>query len=1072
MDSILDLLRLALPIELGPEMTMSVLRSLALCGFFAASGWVLSRRLLGTQRLVALVPLSVIVGVSAFVFLANALAYAVGVATAFRLAAILLLLAAGYLILRPLRRPEPLIAEGLVGTAIYLVVAGVFFIVVVANYIVVPTMDYYIHYDAANRLAMGQFPLMNVATPDLHAKYHYGVDLLAAAFMRLGALPVEGAFLFIGVGIPVALFLMVYAIAREATGSRYMAFIPALLAAFNDGLQFLTPRVQDWHLQRWARELNGITLTERTRLAEYLGSLLPNEFTSYPRFIINPHALFGLALLFAVFYLLLVRKDRSWPGLLLAGALLAALALVEESLMVFAAAGLAVGFVTDWRQRLPWRRLFLIGCLTAVTVAIQGGVITDILFRSAGGEGLTQAFSWNWPVLVWFNNLIPVQPGVSPFWLEHYLLILGIPLLLLPALALWTLWRGEPIDKGILTVAVLGFLIPHVVAYTYSPDLYRLIRYGHLAASVGLGFMLVWLARQHRFLVPVLAISLLVMLAPLRIAVAHVFDDRQVTLGRDYEARLSLSSVFRTAPHMDTYDFMRGRERPFLLPEPLILDLRRSLSPESRVLTDQPMEVTLATGAYVPHKPLDAISYILARNPGPEYIDALFSLSPRAMQTLKITHIVMSDWWFAHLPESLQAHLDNRSWFRLTYSTESQAAAYDGRWHRVYEVQRAYFDRPDHTPTIADLEALIPANASVYISPGIPHSLRWSFEYALRSRQLFAATQNYNHTTATIRRNPIDFSQSYDFALLNAQDESDRWFFWTFARQDSPLAWGATAADVIWQNYDVSVVALPVASFPTSGRGGGRHLVPVTAEQPLQTILDPVGTLANQQLALRVKLFSSEAAIVDVAYGESSTVIRLIPGLTTLTTPVVSPPLAVRIQPRDGGSVSANAALIPKTPARVLAQNPSIDLRPRIEDGQIIVAVAYMNPGRVHTGLLEPRWTIERLDLVLDSPWYASEQPTASAWSSTLALEAERARFHFSLDPLAGTATETKEGGTEVLPKLRQSRPSPRQRYVLYFNIHAPGAGRQTALPLATFYLGDGAVSDVEVFPATVSLGF
>ena len=871
MDAILDLARLVMPIELGPGMTESVLRSLALCCFLAACGWVLTRRLLGVQRLVALVPLAVIIGAGVFVFLCNVLAYAVGVALAFPIAAILLLLAAVYLLVRPLRKPEPLVAEGLLGTGIYLVISGAFFVIVVANYLVVPTMDYYIHYDAANRLAMGQFPLMNVASPDLHAKYHYGVNLLAAALIRLGNLPVEGAFLFIGIGIPFALFLMVYALAREATGSRYLALVPALLAAFNDGLQFLTPRVQAWHLDRWAREFNGITLTERTRLAEYLGSFLPNEYTSYPRFIINPHALFGLALLFAVFYLLLVRRDHSWPGLLPAGALLATLALVEESLMVFAGAGLAVAIATGERQCLPWRRFFLVGCLTAATILVQGGVITDILFRGAGGEGFSQAFSWNWPILVWFNNLIPVQLGTSPFWLEHYVLILGIPLLLLPVLALWAVWRGQPVEKGILTVAVLGFLIPHLIAYTYSPDLYRLIRYGQLAASVGLGFMLIWLVRQNKLFFPLLAVSLLVMFAPLRTAVAHVFADRQVTLGREYAARLTLSSVFRTAPHMDNYDFIRGRRRPFLLPEPLILDLRRTLAPESRVLTDQPMEVTLATGAFVPHKPLDAISYILARNPGPAYVDALLSLSPRAMKDLKITHLVMSDWWHAQLPEALQARLDNRAWFRLTYSTESQADAYDGRWHRVYEVQSAYFDLPDSAPTIADLTALIPANASVYVSPGIPHSLRWSFEYALRSRRLFAATQNYNHTTATIRRNPIDLSQSYDFAILNAQDESDRWFFWTFARQDTPLAWGATEAEVIWRNYGVSVVVLSGASYPHSNRGGGLHLRPISTDRPLQTTLDPGQAADDRPLALRVKLFSPQAAVVDISYGESTT---------------------------------------------------------------------------------------------------------------------------------------------------------------------------------------------------------
>ncbi len=1072
MEWILDIVRIALPIHIGPEMWPSVLRSLALCGYFFAIGWVFSRRLLGARQLVELVPLSGVIGLSAFIFLANALAYVTGVANAFRLTAILLILAAGLLWLRPLRLPKPLVAEGLLGTAIYVVVAVAFTIIVISNYIVLPTLDYQIHFDAANRLALGQFPLMNVASPDFSARYHYGTNLLAAAFIRLGHLPVEGAYLFVGVGMPVLLFLLVYAIAREVSGSRYLAFVPALLAAFTDGLQFLTPWVQDWRLGRWARELGGFTLTERSRLDEFLGVLLPNEFTTYPRFLTNPHVLLGLALLFGVFYILLVRKDQSWAGLFIAGILLATLALVEEVLLVFAVAGLTVAFLTAWKKTLHRRRLFLVGCVSAIAIIFQGGVISDMLFRRAGGEGFSHAFSFNWPILIWFNNLIPVQLGISPFWLEHYILVLGMPFLLLPLLALWTVWRGAPFDRAILVVVLLAFLIPHLIAYAYSPDMFRLIRYGHVVASVGLGFMLISLARRHILLVPAIVISLLVVLTPLRIAAGHVSDDRQATLGWDRPARLSLTSVFRTARSLDNFDYLRGRPRPFVLPDPLILELRRALPAASRVLTDQPMEVTLATGALVPHKPIDAISYILSNNPGPEYVDALFSLSPRAMAAMKISHLVMSDWWYAQLPPPLRARLENRDWFRLTYSTESQVDSFGGRWHRVYTVRAAYFGQEEAMPTLAELAALIPRNATVYISPGIPYDLRWPFEYALRSRQLFAEMPQYNHTTATIQRRPIQFAQDYDVAILNTQSDADRWHFWAFARQDTPFAWSASGPEIIWQNYGVAAIALPLATHPDTKRAGSTMLMPVTVDQPLQTTLRPAGPFADQPHSLRVRIFTPQPATIGLTYGDHSTELNLAPGLSTIFTPDVAPPLAVSVDLRQGASLSASVALIRAAPPSTHLQNPSIHLQPRFENEEFIVEVTYINPDRFDAGLLEPRWSVTRADLVHNKPWHASGSAASGEWQSNLALSSDNSQLQFSLNPATITASEATDAGTATLPSLGVVELSPRRAYVLYFNVHAPGFGRQTALPLAKFYLDGDNVSSVELFSHAVSLGF
>ncbi len=1072
MEWILDIVHIFIPIHIGPEMWTSVLRSLALCGFIFAIGWVFSRRLLGAQLLVVLIPLASVIGLSAFIFLANVLAYGIGIANSFRLTAILLLLAAGFLLFRPLRLPKPLVAEGLLGTALYFVVAVAFTITVISNYIVLPTLDYQIHFDAANRLALGQFPLMNVASPDFSARYHYGTNLLAAVLIRLGHLPVEGAYLFVGVGMPVLLFLLVYAVAREVSGSRYLAFVPALLAAFTDGLQFLTPWVQDWHLGRWAREFGGFTLTERSRLDEFLGVLLPNEFTTYPRFITNPHVLLGLALLFAVFYILLVRKDHSWAGLFTSGILLATLALVEEILLVFAVVGLTIAFLTAWQQTIYRRRLFLVGCVSAIAIILQGGVISDMLFRRSGGEGLSHTFSFNWPIHIWFNNLIPVQPGISPFWLEFYILVLGIPLLLLPLLVIWTVWRGALYDRAILVVALLGFLIPHLIAYAYSPDMFRLIRYGHVVASVGLGFMLIWLARRHILLVPAIVIGVLIVLAPLRIAAGHVIDDRQATLGWDRPARLSLSSVFRTARSLDNFDYLRGRPRPFVLPDPLILELRRTLPPASRVLTDQPMEVTLATGALVPHKPIDAISYILSNNPGPEYIDALFSLSPRAMAAMGVSHLVMSDWWYAQLPPPLRDRLENRDWFRLTYSTESQAENYGGRWHRVYTVQAAYFDQDEAVPTLADLATLIPPSASVYISPGIPYDLRWPFEYALRSRQLFAELPQYNHTTATIQRHPIQFDQDYDVAILNTQSDTDRWHFWAFARQDTPFAWSASEPEVFWQNYGVSAIALPIATHPESKRAGSTVLMPVTLVRPLQTTLRPTGPFADEPLSLRVRIFTPQPATIDLTYGDHSTELDLAPGLSTIITQAVAPPLAVSISLQQGESLSASVALIRSAPPATHLQNPSIHLQPRFENGELIVDVTYVNPDRFDAGLLEPRWSVARSDLVYSKPWHASGPASSGEWRSNLALSADNSRLQFSINPMTGNASEATDSGTATLSSQGAMEISPRRAYVLYFNVHAPGFGRQTALPLAKFYLDGEDVSSVELFSHAVSLGF
>jgi len=306
---------------------------------------VLARRILVEDRLVALVPLAPLLGISFFIVISNLLAYPLGPAWAFRVTFPVLVVLAAVLLVRPYRQPGPLLAEGRVGMLLYVVMVTVLGTIIIANYLVLPTWDYQIHFDLATRLSLDYFPLMNPGAPHLPAKYHYGSHLLVAALMRLGHVPVEVGFFFYNVGMALFLFLLAYAMARVQLGARYAAVVPALMFCFDGGFAFLAEWFQHWHLQQWAKQGIEITITQRDRIQDLFGPFVPTEFAIYPRYLSHPHVLSGWSLLLTLYYVLLVRQERSWPGLVLAAVVAAALALVEESLLALGLAGLGLYFV-------------------------------------------------------------------------------------------------------------------------------------------------------------------------------------------------------------------------------------------------------------------------------------------------------------------------------------------------------------------------------------------------------------------------------------------------------------------------------------------------------------------------------------------------------------------------------------------------------------------------------------------------------------------------------------------------------------------------------------------------------
>jgi hypothetical protein len=376
--------------------------------------------------------------------------------------------------------------------------------------------DDYHNLPLISTMAAGDVPPHFYLNPTYDLSYHFGLDLFAAAMMRVG-----GFFPWSAYDLTNALFLaltlvMVWHWVRRAAGSALAGVLGSAALAFVGGVRWLLLFLPYGWLARLSHviELQGSAIPTGADFARALSSPWVIEGggpVAFP-FAHAPGILVPLVqsmtgsgafpVLIPVLLLLLVRRRPDWPMVGLWSVLLAGLALTAEAVFgVVLLGGVAAAVLMSLRERRWTSRWWVLMLLAGILALVQGGVLTGIARQALsgliGGDTLRSGydgFAWHWPpavLSVHFGRLSlfdPLQVLVA-------LAELG-PVILLGPWVTRCSWKrlrdGDWLSGALGMGAVIAFTLPLVLHYQVERDTTRITA---TALTVWLLLGLPWLWR-------------------------------------------------------------------------------------------------------------------------------------------------------------------------------------------------------------------------------------------------------------------------------------------------------------------------------------------------------------------------------------------------------------------------------------------------------------------------------------------------------------------------------------------------------------------------------------------------
>lgn len=324
-----------------------------LAGVVIFAGFMFSKRILGENRVFALVPLSVILGFNGYNFLVNItsnfipIKIAVWVSILFLL--IFSLLSFFYKRINFIQ-PDFIILTVkqqriLFGTAILI---SLFSGLVAVKSLALD--DLFVgHLPLAKTITEGNFPVVDPTAPEHKLSYHYGADLLTAIFNMVADVP-----LWLGYDIQMfffsgALFLMLFLLAYEITKNYWASFVASFLFLYSTGLQWLYFFTEGIPVL-WARYINGVESDAPWRFLTDIA--FPKLNTSYIHSMHNHSTAMGTPILMVALWLY-IRSMSETDN--------------KKSIIYIITASICYGYVA-----LSLETYFIISTLALITLLIIG----------------------------------------------------------------------------------------------------------------------------------------------------------------------------------------------------------------------------------------------------------------------------------------------------------------------------------------------------------------------------------------------------------------------------------------------------------------------------------------------------------------------------------------------------------------------------------------------------------------------------------------------------------------------------------------------------------------------------
>ncbi len=337
--------------------------------------------------------------------------------------------------------------------------------------------------------------------------------------------------------------------------------------------------------------------------------------------------------------------------------------------------------------------------IATILLAVAGGPLTAI-FRESNGTGL----SFRWIDFSAAQQLLgtlvgPATGGVTT---------IGLGIVPVSIFAMLLAWRSRLVSALIVGSAVFGLtgLVIH-----YAPSPHDVLRFDGHARNLVLLALMFALAKRLRSLDGLLRYAAGVAILALVTWPTTVVPVRTLALGIGNGIQLSNpQDALQKPARQGRVDPSAIEIRRHVDPKPVSDQVRKYIRYEthldSRILSPNWDSITSSTGR------LNASGFVryshLTPATGPEYIDAISYLDPRAIKDLKMTHLHATDSWIDRLPTRAQGWLSDPNLFELLVQGESDS---------LYRIRPAFLDlNPD--PDGRSFEALrraIPANAAVRV---------------------------------------------------------------------------------------------------------------------------------------------------------------------------------------------------------------------------------------------------------------------------------------------------------------------------------------------------------------------
>jgi len=390
--------------------------------------------------------------------------------------------------------------------------------------------DDYQNLPTTSFLAAGSIPPAFPLNTNLSFDYHYLMLLIAAQFMRLG-----GLFPWIALDLTRAIFfgltlVYVFFLGRRLTRSLVGGWLAALFTAFAGGLRWLLLFLPGRALAAISEQItligSGLATDANLKLAlskpwaiEGGGPLaFPFAYgNGFHTVAVMEHG--GTGLMGLTIALLLILTFGRWKhpaGMAVAGALLAAQALVDEIWFgYFLAAVVIIAIIylikpqDHARNRVWWVLLFLV-LIPALFALFQGGVLTGTAAQvlhlgvQSGSESyFSNAFYLRWPPAIISSHLGELSL-LNPAQLLVALLEVGPIFLLIPLMFAWGKkgWRSGQRIYAILAVMVAISLISAFFGYRGDAGISATKRLGLVGSELLIVFAvpLLWHWLRQRLL--------------------------------------------------------------------------------------------------------------------------------------------------------------------------------------------------------------------------------------------------------------------------------------------------------------------------------------------------------------------------------------------------------------------------------------------------------------------------------------------------------------------------------------------------------------------------------------------